>query len=358
VAVTSGRLQGRAVAAGLYLEMKATGLKSLNAKVLRYASEYPVGKKKYYSVPCQADVMVMAYRADWFGDKDEKAAFKKKYRKVLAAPSTWDDLKRVAAFFARAEQKRYGLALPTGREQDSLTLGYQQAIVAWGGSWGDAAYKVKGKLNSTSSVKALVFYKDLLQYGPAGAANLGEAQVAEAMKAGSTAVAIVPVSACADLSASLGDKVAFALVPKKGAIRAVSVRTLGLAIAAKSAAERQDRAKKFVAWFISRDIQKEWAGKTGCFSGVSKVVDAKDFKKATAWNAAYSGSLGSLRDFWNLTVADAMMAAAQKSLGEALDGSKEPKAALDELAAAHDQMLKDAGYGKKPVARKAVRKKK
>ena len=354
IAVVPGRLLGQAVSAGVLLEVKASSLKAMNAKVLRTASEYPVGKKKYYSVPCQTDLLVMAVRKDWLADKDEKAAFKKKYRKALAAPVSWDDLKKVAAFFTRPDQKRFGLALVTGRGGDSLILGFQQALIAFGGSWGDSTtYKVKGKLNSSSSVKALAFYKDLLQYGPPGAANLGEAQAVEAMKAGETAMAMVPVSACADLAGNLGDKVAFMAVPKKGAQRAVSVRASGLVVSAKVVQERQDRAKKFTAWFMTRNVQMEWAGKSGCFSGVSKVVDAKDFKKATAWNAAYPASLSSLRDFWNVTCAGEMAAAARNSLGEALDGSKEPKAALSELAVAHDQMLKDAGYGKKPAPQKA-----
>ncbi len=75
---------------------------------LKYLAEYPTGSAHYYGAPAETDAMGWAYRKDWFEDPAEKAAFKKKFKKELAVPQTWDELKTIAEFFTRPDQKRYG----------------------------------------------------------------------------------------------------------------------------------------------------------------------------------------------------------------------------------------------------------
>ena len=81
--------------------------------------------------------MGWAYRKDWFDDPAEKAAFKKKYKRELAVPETWDDLKSIAEFFTRPDKKRYGNVLVTGRGYDDIVMGFEQVLYAFGGGWGD-----------------------------------------------------------------------------------------------------------------------------------------------------------------------------------------------------------------------------
>ena len=58
-----------------------------------------------------------------FDDPSEKAAFKKKYKRELGVPETWEDLKTVAEFFTRSDKKRYGNVLVTGRGYDDIVDG-------------------------------------------------------------------------------------------------------------------------------------------------------------------------------------------------------------------------------------------
>ena len=98
--------------------------------------------------------MGWAYRKDWFDDPAEKAAFKKKYKRELAVPETWDDLKDVAEFFTRPDKKRYGNVLVTGRGYDDIVMGFEQVLYAFGGAWGDPkTMKVQGALDSADAVK-------------------------------------------------------------------------------------------------------------------------------------------------------------------------------------------------------------
>ena len=108
--------------------------------------------------------MGWAYRKDWFEDPTEKAAFKKKYKRELAVPETWDDLKTIAEFFTRPDKKRYGNVLVTGRGYDDIVMGFEQVLYAFGGAWGDPkTMKVQGALDSADAVKGLDFFKSPAQ---------------------------------------------------------------------------------------------------------------------------------------------------------------------------------------------------
>jgi multiple sugar transport system substrate-binding protein len=357
------RWLGRAVTQGLYLDLtkwlpKAASPKNMSSKLVKYLCEYPAGSKKYFAAPYEPDAVGFVYRKDWFSDSAEKAAFKKKYRKTLKAPETWDDLKRVAEFFNRPADGKYGCALLTGRTQDALTTGFQQIMWAYGGSWGDGkTLKVKGKVNSAASVKALAFMKGLLEFSPRGGASLGYEGTLEAFTNGSTAVAMGYCSQFPSVVKQMGDNAGFFMVPKKGERRAVSIGGQSFSISAKIPEERADLAKQFIAWFLSSDVQKKWTANPGRFTARTKILAAKDFRRAEPYNETFAKSVDSVGDFWSLPVYEEMLVAAQKNLGEAVDGVKQPAEALNALAEAHDKILVDAGLRSAPAKKTATTKK-
>src|SRR5262245_12621807 len=120
VVVGDSQWLGRGATRGLYVELtswlpSAVDIRGLHPLALKYLAEYPTGSGRYYGAPAETDAMGWAYRKDWFEDPAEKAAFKKKYKRELAIPRTWDELKAVAEFFTRPADKRYGNVLVTGR---------------------------------------------------------------------------------------------------------------------------------------------------------------------------------------------------------------------------------------------------
>jgi len=357
------RWLGKGATQGLYLDLtkwlpKAASPKNMNSRLVKYLCEYPAGSKKYFAAPYQPDAIGFVYRKDWFTDSTEMAAFKKKYRKVLKAPGTWDDLKRAAEFFNRPAEGKYGCALLTGRTQDALTTGFQQIMWAHGGSWGDAkTLKVKGKVNGSASVKALNFMKGLLEYSPRGGASLGYDGALEAFTNGSTAMAMGYCSQFPAIVKQMGDKAGFFLVPKKGERRAVSIGGQSFSISAKIPDDRADLAKQFIAWFLSSDAQKKWSAVPGRFTARTKILSAKEFRMAEPYNETFAKSLDSVGDFWNLPVYEEMLVAAQKHLGEAVDGVKQSAEALEALASEHDKILTDAGLRQAPAKKTASTKK-
>src|SRR4029079_2555814 len=118
---------------------------------------------KYYAAPCEIDAGGFAYRKDLFEDPKEQAAFKEKYKRELKVPETWQQLKDIAEFFQRPEQKLYGVTMFTDPDgYDAVTMGFQQIMWSWGGRYCDEnTFKVEGVLNSPESIQGLEFFRDL-----------------------------------------------------------------------------------------------------------------------------------------------------------------------------------------------------
>ena len=111
---------------------------------------------KYWAIPPEGDATGWAYRKDWFEDPKEMDAFKAKYGYDLAVPKTWKQMRDIAEFFHRPDEKRYGIAIYTDNSYDALVMGVENAIFSYGGDLGDyATYKVDGIVNSPEAVAAL-----------------------------------------------------------------------------------------------------------------------------------------------------------------------------------------------------------
>lgn len=340
---------GRGATRGLYLDLSdwlptAVDMEKIHPRAARYLCEYPPDSGKFYAAPCETDAVGIVYRKDWFEDPIEKSAFYKKYGRNLTVPDTWKEFRQVAEFFHRPEKKQYGCALLTGRGYDSLTMGYQMFMWAFGGSWGnEKTRQVKGYLNTPASVAALVFMKELLQFAPRGASNFDYSKTLEVFTNGSTAMSMDYFAFFPNIAKKFGDKAGFFLIPKRGEKRVVSLGGQGFSISTKVSHEQQKTAKKFIAWFLQTEIQKEWITKKAGFTANIEIINSDSFENASPYNTPFARSLNYLQDFWNVPVYNELLAVSQQYLGEALDGVKHPEEALNQLAAAHEKIMSDAG---------------
>jgi multiple sugar transport system substrate-binding protein len=348
IVVGDSQWLGRGATKGLYVDLtdwlpSAVDIKSLHPVALKYLAEYPTGSPHYYGAPAETDAMGWAYRKDWFEDPAEKEAFKKRFKKDLAVPETWEDLEAIAEFFTRPDKKRYGDVLVTGRGYDDIVMGFEQVLYAFGGSWGDAkTLKVKGALDSPDAVKALDFFKGLLKFAPPGGSKLGYGEALEPFVNNSTAMLMNYFAFFPDLAKKMSGKVGFFAMPKEGDRRFSSLGGQGFSISSKVAAPQQDLAKKFIAWFLQIDTQKQWVRKPGGFTANAEILKSEEFKKASPYNAAFAESMDIAQDFWNVPVYNELIAATAQQLGEALDGKKSSKDALTAMAVEHEHILQQA----------------
>ena len=348
IVVGDSQWLGRGATKGLYVNLTswlpgAVDLKALHPLAVKYLAEYPTGSAHYYAAPAETDAMGWAYRKDWFEDPAEKAAFKKKYKRDLAVPETWEDLKTVAEFFTRPDKKRYGNVLVTGRGYDDIVMGFEQVLYAFGGAWGDPkTMKVQGALDSADAVKALDFFKGLLKYAPPGGSKLGYGEALEPFVNNSSAMLMNYFAFFPDLAHKMGDKVGFFAMPKNGSRRYASLGGQGFSISTKASTAQQELAKKFIAWFHQEPTQREWVKKPGGFTANAAILKSDAFKAASPYNAAFAQSMDIVQDFWNVPVYNGSIASTAEQLGEALDGKKSSKDALAALAAEHEKILSQA----------------
>ena len=356
IVVGDSQWLGRGATRGLYLDLTdwlpgAVDLDAIHLRAVKFLCEYPSGSGRYYAAPCQTDATGFMYRKDWFQDPVEKAAFEARYGRPLEVPATWTQLAEVAEFFTRPDQKRYGLALLTGRGYDSLTMGFQQIMWAFGGSWGDPdTFTIEGHLNSPSSVEALSFMIELVRkFAPPGGVNVDYGRCVELLTNGSCAMSCNYFAFAPGIQEAMGRKVGFFPIPMHNGQRYVSLGGQGFSISTKVSPNQQELAKRFIAWFNRVETQKQWITKPAGFTAHEGILRSAEFTAATAYNGPFAESLDSMQDFWNVPVYNKLLAAAQQHLGAALDGHTPATEALNAIATEHTRIMRDAGFGTQPA---------
>jgi multiple sugar transport system substrate-binding protein len=337
---------GRGAEKGLYLDLtdwlpKAVDLKAIHPNALKYLCRY---QGRYYAAPCETDAVGFAYRRDWFEDPAEREAFEARYGRELGVPKTWEQFREVAEFFTRPDEKRYGCALLTGRDYDSLTMGFQHFLWSFGGSWADeATRRVQGHVNGPGAVEGLAFMKALLAYAPPDARNYNYGKATDAFVAEpGVAMGMAYFAFFPKIAEKMGDRAGFFAVPAHEGRRFCSVGGQGFSISTKIPPARQELAKRFIRWFCRTDVQSRWITKPAGFTAHVAILRSGAFKAAAPYNAAFAASLDHMRDFWNVPVYNELLKVAQQHVGRALDGEVAETAALDAVAAEHEKILRKA----------------
>ncbi|MBI2843266.1 MAG: sugar ABC transporter substrate-binding protein [Armatimonadetes bacterium] len=88
---------------------------------------------RLYQLPRNTDVKVIYYRKDLFEDPEERTRFRARFGYDLAAPKTWDELRDIAAHFARGPEL-YGYSFP-GRYSGLFGSFYELLAMAGGELW-------------------------------------------------------------------------------------------------------------------------------------------------------------------------------------------------------------------------------
>ncbi len=270
------------------------------ATVAAYA-EYPGKSGKYWAVPLEGDAAGWAYRKDWFEDPKEMAAFKAKYGYDLAVPKTYKELRDIAEFFYRPDEKRYGIAIYTDNSYDAMLMGIESTIFSYGGELGDyATYKVDGILNSPQNAEAVEMYKQLYGFTPP---NWGKTFFQEDNQAITENLAAMSLNFFAFFPA-LANKASnpnadvtgyFANPAGPGGAQHAALGGQGISIVSYS--KKQEESMKFLEWFIKDETQKKWA-ELGGYTCNKAVLESEAFRKATPYNEAFYQTMFMVKDFW------------------------------------------------------------
>jgi multiple sugar transport system substrate-binding protein len=276
--------------------------KSMAAATVTGYAEYPPGSKKYWAIPLEGDANGWAYRKDWFEDPKEKAAFKKKYGYDLGVPKDYKQLRDIAEFFYRPNEKRYGVALYTDNTYDALAMGVEQTIFSFGGDLGDySTYKVRGIINSKQNIEALKWYKDLYKFTPPGWGKVFFLEDNQAITEGLAAMSMNFFAFFPALANPATNKNAkgtgFFANPAGPGGKPRFAALGGQGVSVVSYSKKREQALKWLEWFIRDDVQQRWAD-LGGYTCNEKVLSSDKFRKATPYNEAFYQSMLMVKDFW------------------------------------------------------------
>ena len=276
-------------------------LDSMAPATVKSYAEYPGNSGKYWSIPLEGDAAGWAYRKDWFEDPKEMEAFKAKYGYDLAVPKDYKQLRDIAEFFYRPDEKRYGIAIYTDNSYDAMLMGIEGAIFSYGGELGDySTYKVDGILNSKGNADAVEMYKQLYGFTPP---NWGKTFFQESNQAITENLAAMSLNFFAFFPA-LANKASnpnadvtgyFANPAGPGGKQHAALGGQGISIVSYS--KKQEESMKFLEWFIKDETQKKWA-ELGGYTCNKAVLESEAFRKATPYNEAFYQTMFIVKDFW------------------------------------------------------------
>jgi multiple sugar transport system substrate-binding protein len=256
---------------------------------------------KYWAIPLEGDAVGWAYRKDWFEDPKEMAAFKAKYGYDLAVPQTYAQMRDIAEFFYRPDQKRYGIAIYTDNSYDAMAMGVESAIFSYGGELGDySTYKVSGITNSKEAADGLDMYKQLYKFTPPGWGKTFFVEDNQAITQGLAAMSMNFFAFFPPLVNEATNPYAkvtgfFANPAGPGGKRFAALGGQGISIVAYS--KKQAESMKFLEWFIKDETQKKWA-ELGGYTCSQAVLKSAEFQNATPYNKAFYDTMFMVKDFW------------------------------------------------------------
>lgn len=321
---------------------------------------YPDGSQDIWGLPQEGDVEALFVRKDWLEDPKENEAFTAKYGRPLPKSFedfealTMDEFEKVAEFFTRPDEQRWGFAQQYSRVYDFATCAFNNFLWSRGGeTWDPKTGQIEGILNTPENAASLQAYKDWLKYCPPGATNIGIAEGIDVFTQGKVFSTIQWAAVGpAMITPELQGKVLVVPPPKHGtgesAKRIYSMGGQPWVINAFNDEAKMRVAIDFMNWWYQPDTALEFA-KRGGNPADKATLSRPDFDDINPWNRTYKFMLedGRSRDFWHDPKYSEMLAVQQEGYSSFVTGqSTDPQAVLDYIACAQQQILYDSGTAK------------
>ena len=254
-------------------------------------------------------------------------------------PDTWNELLASAQKVAGAGKGKYGFVAGTERLTKAVTVWLP---IAWANGAELFDDKWRPVFNSQAGVDSLKFLLELMKTMPPGGGSYTESDEVKALATG--LAALDPVSWIPDsikiAPPEVKPHLTTRIAPMGSARRAPVLGGIGLTVSNYS--QNKEAAARFVAWFNSRDVQKDKIVQNGgqpCrISAWAANADAKPWFPSLAENLKVAKPLPQLPEWGQID------AAISPQLSASFAGEIDPKTALDRAAAAVGQVMKDAGY--------------
>jgi multiple sugar transport system substrate-binding protein len=306
----------------------------------------------FYGIPFHPNVLVLAYRKDYFDNPDYKSQFKEKYGYDLAPPEDWKQFVDVASFFTKSNNPNspteYGATL-MAKKHESLYCDCRTWLASYGVF--EIGTDMVPSFNSQKGIEATQFYKDLMdkyKVVPQAAKTWTWDEVTTAFGSGLTAMSMNYHRMLLDPAIEQkGGKVGFSMVPGERQsdgkiIRAPHYGSYYLAL--NKYASHQQPAYKFIEWLASPDVQRSFAKYQFHASRRDYYQDPEVMSKWPEYWKPFADSLEIGNSRPRLTAFRQYSETIQAEISSALGGNKTIKQALDDAACEVIAIFKQAGY--------------
>ncbi len=349
-------------------------LKDVHPALTEAYATYPYKSKNIYGFPQMPDTKVSVYRKDLFCDAGEQAAFKSKYSKTLPcsyedwAKVDWNTWGNIGEFFTRKGGSKlgsgttaddfYGVAYQAGKGYDFSSMQINALIWQNGGSIWDESNQpnaqAEGVVNSAKSVAGFEQYLSYLKYAPpvAKTGQMDIFQINDLYMQGKVAAIInwnaVSASAMNPKVSTVSDKTGYALAPGTMGSDGKMARwdNIGgqpFVLTTWNSDEIVKESLELVKWWLSPDVQLEFAKKGSGNSALQSVMNAPGYNDIAPWNRAHAEALPWQKDVWHVPEFFELLTQQQEQFDKAITGQASAKEALDAIAKFQQELLTEAG---------------
>ena len=335
-------------------------------------STYPHKSENYYGFPQFPDVLVNFARKDIICHEEEQKNFQAKYGKKLPCTGeeldamTWDDFKNVGEFFRRkkgdmlagqpAADDFYGIAYQAGKGYDFSSMQINGFIWQMGGNTWDETQvpngQAEGVVNSPEAVAALDKYLQLIEFMPpvARTGTMDIFKSDELFREGKVAMNIDWIGlgeASLDPNTSkVADKLVFGQMPGTMVdgkmVRWSNIGGQPFVLTTWTTESQIKEAVEFVKWWLSNDIQHQFAA-AGGQSAVKSVYTDPKYVTYRPWNRAWAPQLDWQKDVWHVPQFFELLTQQQDQFDLAITGKQDAKTTLDNVAKFQQNLLTEAG---------------
>ena len=180
-------------------------------------------------------------------------------------PKTFKEMRDIAEFFYRPDEKRYGIAIYTDNSYDGLARGFESVLFSYGGELGDyATYKVDGIINSDKAIAALDAYKELYKFTPPGWAkrHFRRGQPGDHREPGRDEHELLRVLPVADQRGEQPERQEHRLLRQPGRPRLATSSPRSAVRASRSSPTRRSRTRPSSSWSGSSRTRPRRSGQT------------------------------------------------------------------------------------------------
>jgi multiple sugar transport system substrate-binding protein len=294
---------------------------------------------RLYGLPLLGDSWTMIYRKDLIGEEP---------------PATWDEMIAAARECQEDNPGMSGLAFHQSNGSDAAAVTYNTVNGVYGGQlWDQGERQIEGVINNEAGHKAMdVLVNEMKPLTPKGSGNWFIDEVNAAIAQDQVCIGFNWIAAVGGLldpaQSKLGgsreeilDKLGFAALPPQET-DSVPLGGMGMHISSYAPEDRQAEALNFIKWFQQPEIQKQWA-LAGGVPARKDALESPEFLEAAPWNRVYAEEVPRLRDFWNIPEYAKLLNIQNTNVNAALNGTKDPDQALDDIAAEQQRVLDESG---------------